>query len=292
MSNMPDHHVIDPVLDHYQTFYDTEWATRMRDAVVGTKLEPHVFNLCESWKALGNVFRMPWLLILGLKSFAEGQQQDSSVAMYAGNVAAEFADRLVGKLDFPVTKLNRIREAVYETEKEFRERAIKANDAARAAYRFPGDELWEGWCQSKEFQFALVGNQRVCYGGLFYGYESYIREAMAIMEKKNDYWLSHKTICKDLTPYVGKAVAERCTDSTIRAAKEVRNAFAHNGGKKTAQLTESEKEFAQRGEDFPVQLLGDEIHIIAEDTQRLAIVLKERVELLTGAVLRWLAANP
>ena len=64
--------LIDDRMASYRSFFDHDWAVRMRDLVRETILDELVFNLCAAWKGAAKTHEMPWLTVELIGAFADG----------------------------------------------------------------------------------------------------------------------------------------------------------------------------------------------------------------------------
>ena len=122
---------------------------------------------------------------------------------------------------------------------------------------------------SAEFRLNIWGSQRISYGAIYHAYENFIREAVGLALGVANYKAGHiSTLLKDCERSFGKPIADVClADSDVEAARLVRNALAHNGGKETSKL---------HGVAHGILIENGELQMMAPDTRRLFDLLKSR----------------
>ena len=129
--------------------------------------------------------------------------------------------------------------------------------------------------ESHEFQLAIWGSQRICFGAIYVAYEDFVREcirlALGIAKYKPRGGIT--TIVADAARFFGQPLADDCLNAPeVWHSRLVRNALAHNGGKETDELKQ-----VQHG----IRVESGLLQIMAPDNRRLFNILKIRAYKLT-----------
>jgi len=113
----------------------------------------------------------------------------------------------------------------------------------------------------------------MAYEAIYYGYENFIRDALGLALGVQDYTVFQISDLKyDCEASFGKPIADLClADADVEAARLVRDALAHNGGKETSKL---------HGVPHGIRVESGELQIMAPDTRRLFDLLKVRAHKL------------
>ena len=263
--------VVDERLESYSTFFDHSWAKAIDKLAIGTKLEVSVFNLAVNWKAAANTCVVPWLICTSVSGFVS--------TFLAGR--SPFGDQMIDacakRLPDEMPKLSNMRR------KEMREAIRKIGAEIKEAQDvvLHPNGVWTlllNGAASTEFRLSIWGSQRISYGGIYHTYENFIREAIGLALGMSHYKAGNiSVILKDCERAFGKPIADLClAASDIEAARRVRNALAHNGGKETSSL---------HGITHGIRIENGELHIMAQDTKRLFNLLKDRAYKLTETAI-------
>ncbi|NLY02834.1 MAG: hypothetical protein GXY83_42820 [Rhodopirellula sp.] len=253
---------IDDRLEQYRPFFDSPWAEQIDAVTAGTKLADAVFALSVNWRAAANTCAMPWLMCQSSRrqwtTYLEKQQpfSDSFTAAVTGRVAGE----MVG--DLSKAKQKKLVHIIQTVGDETREQADEAT-------LFRLDAVWRCLLDDPEFQLAIWGSQRIGYGSIYHAYEHFVRGCIALASGNPSYRGRRiHALIRDAGQLFGPKIAHDCLASqSVMAARLVRNALAHNGGRETVQL---------RG--FPHGLVVEDnvVQVMASDTRGLFDRLKIR----------------
>src|SRR5207253_2041712 len=82
---------------------------------------------------------------------------------------------------------------------------------------------------------GLWGSQRTVYGAVYHTYENFVSRCVGLARNEPDYRSPNaKALHADARAAFGDTTADFClTDQAVDAARLVRNALAHHGGKET-----------------------------------------------------------
>jgi hypothetical protein len=259
---------VDDPLESYQTFFDHTWVENIDTMVAGTKLERPIFNLCVSWKAAANTCILPWLICDSVSEFSVG------FTMGREPFAAQVIEACAKRLPNEMSRLSNMQRkeliaAVKKIGTELRDRL------AQQAHEFTvsANQMWMAFLNgagASEFRLSIWGSQRTAFGAIYHAYENLLREAVSLASGRPQYKVRKvSTLLTDCANLFGQPIADMClADPDVRAARLVRNALAHNGGKETAELC---------GVAHGIRLENGELQIMAPDTRRLFDLLKVRV---------------
>jgi len=222
-------------------------------------------------------------MVESLKSFAEGEVDRN--LRYRVSYSDKVIQGLVGKIEARMQySLNfdqrrKLKSVVAKIEED----AHQAIKAARSATPFDTSGYWDYLTHASEFQFCILGIQRINYGSLFFAYEDFLAN---VIRTKEPTYSSKKTPIKDaFTTQFGDQLANYCWNhEEVDLARLVRNALAHNGGRFGKDLRKYQPRFTDvtgisappiQGELFNLE--DGKIQITPDNTKYLFGVLKECV---------------
>ncbi len=278
-----DRPLIDPNLDSYEQFFDHKWAERMFKAVETSPLGDALNSLMMAWRSANGAHMLPWLMAHSLKRFAENEGNGSLRfrADYSGEVVKGIVNKLESRMQHSLKLDQRLalKRVVGKIEQE-------AHDAFRTAHskaEFPLPGYWNSLVHTSEFQFSILGTQRINYGALFFAYEDFL--ANVIRTKEPTYSSKKKPIKEAFPAHFGDPLADFCWDhDEVNLARLVRNALAHNGGRFGADLEKYKARFVDATGTTNPKLQDDlfivvdgKIQITPGNTRYLFGVLKDRV---------------
>lgn len=222
---------IDPFLQHYQTFLNEEWNLEVAAIVRGTKLEKPLTTLIVNWKAAANTHSMPWLLIHSLHHFWHGAVKHQNLSTQLINALANgLPNRMVGKTSNMTRK--KIAQAVRDIAAEVEE-ALNNNPDPE----MEPEALWHGYINptsNLEFQAAIWGSQRLAFGALFFAFEHFMANLVAIGLGKDEdkYSPNWEDVVKDAKKVLDPAIVSKYLDSEfIAITRLTRNCLTHRAGK-------------------------------------------------------------
>jgi hypothetical protein len=275
--------LIDPNLDSYQQFFDHGWCKCMFEAVKTSPLNDAVCALMVAWRSTNGAHMLPWLMVHSLRRFAEGEGDGS--LRYRANYSGEVVKGIVNKLESRMQhslKLDQ-RLALKRVVTKIEEEAHDALKTAQSEADFPLAGYWEFLTHTSEFQFSILGTQRINYGALFFAYEDFL--ANIIRTEEPTYSSKKEYINIALARHFGDSLADFCWNhEEVTLARLVRNALAHNGGRFGADLEKYKARFVDatgatnpKLQDDLFILVDGKIQITPGNTKYLFGVLKERV---------------
>ncbi len=227
---------IDPNYESYSEFYCVKKARQLDALTAGTHLNRLVINLCSNWKSASNTMRLPWLTVGIAASFAQGY-------MATKGRVNEFA-RMSQVLPAKVALRNKIdRMNLQFAVDDVMSAAEKAQ--AETAKEISPRMFWQEFVDAdnagnKEFQLAIWGSQRIGYGAIYFAYENFIRECMAIVLSKPELQMigeGLKLVCEKINADFGPDILDKCIlHPEVQIARNVRNSLAHSGGSVPAKM--------------------------------------------------------
>lgn len=264
----------------YGTIFNHKWSKEVLELVEGTKLDPPMLELMMNWRAAVNTHAFPGMMMKALVGLWEGTLRESGFTMrFVSVMSAEISRRMGGKMT------NMARKRLAQVIQDFADDVRKSLDNDPAS-NLTADDMWEVFLHQDmwEFQIAVWGSQRFCFGALYHAYESYFREVLAIKKGKSDYrFRTFSDLVKHTTDEFGAGIADKCLGGDfLEVSRLVRNALAHAGGKESKELVELRKT-----KDYGIQVESGFLQIMAPDNKLLISALEKRVALLTEEALKY-----
>lgn len=258
---------IDPRVGAYKTFFDHDWARKFDELVAGSKLAEPVLSLCVNWKSAANTHLMPWLMVENLKGFWEGflRGQES----YSEQAVAHLARHVPDAMGDSLSHMKRKKLAEVMTDLGSRMKEFREQDGEEIDPQALFDTFLHGQGGS-ELQLSIWGSQRIVYGAVYHAYENFVSRCVGLARIEPDYRSSNvKSLHADARAAFGDSTADFClTDQAVDAARLVRNALAHHGGKETDQLKKV---------PHGVDVVDGVLQVMPDDNRRLFDALKDRV---------------
>lgn len=223
---------IDVRRESYAGFFDHRWAEEFLGLAHGTKMYQAAMDLCADWKGVANTFRMPSLLIDHIGSYHDGFVRGTEPLSL--KLIEAVCDYVVRQPGMALSRMKR-----QQLARVMQEPAAKMRDASGSTpCPFPADALWREYLTHSEFTLSLWASQRLCYGAVYYAYENFLRQCVAIGRGDSDYRASNASVlARDIDDTLGPGLASELVDSAeVTTARLFRNALVHNGGRLTASL--------------------------------------------------------
>jgi hypothetical protein len=262
---------VDDQLAPYRTFFDHQWASEIVELVSDTKLVPVVASLALHWKSIANAHLMPWLVCESLSNFAAGflgVRPPIDVA-----VVRAIQQRLVNELGDAISRrgAKTLQSAVDRIARSALEASAAAAEVTR--YSFQPADFWLEFLSNREFQLSIVGSQRLCYAGVYFAYENFVRQCTSVATgvPESVYQRCFRTQLNDMEATFGHDVTERLADARVNVARLIRNSLVHAGGRISDEL---------RQVPHGLSVEKGVLQIKATDTARLFHQLKARVSCL------------
>jgi hypothetical protein len=235
---------------------------------------------------------LPWLMAHSLRRFAEEEGNGSLRfrANYAGEVVKGIVNKLESRIQ-PSLKLDQrlaLNRVVTKIEKE----AHDDLKDAQSKMEFPLAGYWDFLTHSSEFQFSILGTQRINYGSLFFAYEDFLANVIRTKEPTYSSKDKKNPIHAAFPRHFGDSLADFCWNhDEVTLTRLVRNALAHNGGRFGGDLEKSKTRFVDatgavnpKLQDDLLILVDGKIQITPGNTKYLFGVLKERVTKIVEAI--------
>ena len=212
----------DTRLEAYRSFFDHAWAKQIMDLAHGTKLDQPVFDLCAAWRGAANTHLLPWLLATQVQSAIEMRVSTSSRLAKSGCPVVR--DKLVAAMGDSLRHMQR-RKLQEELEKLFEE----VNAINQEAVVSDGEEMWQEFFKNPEFQFALLGSQRMCYAAVYYAYEDFLARCVGLARCEPDYRMPRRgEFQKHFAAVLGEPLCDLCwTNAKVNLARVTRHALVH-----------------------------------------------------------------
>ncbi len=199
----------DPELSHYDGFFDRNWAETLLATTKGTAIEQITFNLTTSWWATSNARRLPFIIVEGVKSYANRFFKDSEPSV----LIDKFERATQAIKNFPVSDFS--------------------------------ETVWNQLIEIDAIKAALWSSETSIYAKIYFDYEGYLSESLRILTKTDK--LFSDQLIKALGDFLGESVKKSCyCDEPIEIARLIRNAIVHNNHKKTSHLKPYEQKLQDR----------------------------------------------
>jgi hypothetical protein len=275
--------VININLSSYRSYIDLDWAKRMLLKTENTKIETAIGDLILSWRFADGVQRLPWLMIESMKSFAIGELNGNMRYRntYAETVVKGLKDKLASRMETKLkhNQLTSLHRAVAKIERE----AFDILNHSKPQAGGFAMQYWKMIIQKHEFQFSVLGSQRMGYCSLFFAYEDFV--ASVIGTKEKDYNSRKHKIHKAFPKYFGNPLADYCwKHEDVNLARMVRNDLVHNGGRLGKCGEQYPARFVEAKKDSDLLMKPDlffvsdgKIEVTPWNSRYLFGVLKERV---------------
>jgi hypothetical protein len=275
--------LIDPNLESYEQFFDHGWCERMCGLVENSPLKAAIGALMVAWRSTNGVHRLPWLMVMSLQSFADGEYKGSFQfrANYSDKVIKGIVEKLDRRMRYTLKRdqlvvLNRV---IAQIEKE----AFQDLKGARDKLTIDVSAYWKSIITTSEFQFSLLGTQNMNYGTLFFAYEDFL--AITIRTKEPAYSSKKIPIKVAFAKHFGDPLTDECWNhAEVELAKLVRHALAHNGARFGSDLEKFKTRFVDATgmrapllKDNLFNVVNGKIQIMPCNTTYLFGILKDRV---------------
>ncbi len=234
-----------------------------------------VFDLGFMWRCSANTHLLPWLMATTIQQTIE--RKTNMAEPFGKKYVSAVQQRLAKRMGSSLRKTQRHRMQV-ELDKILKE----VSAVMAIPDLLPPGTMWQTMLPNSEFQFALIGSQRLCYGAIYYAYEDFLTRCVGLAKKDPDYrWFKRTVFENDITVQFDVALRQRCWDDPdVILARLARNSIAHRGCRVTDEFKE-----AQKAVKRPLVLCDDEIQIMAPDTSSLFHLLKDRATQIIIAAL-------
>ena len=237
--------MFDDQIESYSPFYDHQWAQELNKlAEPAKKLGELLFDLMLSLKGISRAQSLPQIAVDSTNKFWSGYQlgrlQDSDIVKIVNYVA----ERLDQKLVFAGVEKSELKKAIVDLAVEVLEKTnVPPVEFARQV-------LWDAMVKmipddpdasaKNELRVGIRSFLPICYSGLFFAYEDFVASCVHVChagsgKKPRVTTDEFKT---EFKKWFGDNLADDCwfTNQRIIAARTIRNALAHAGGKETPDL--------------------------------------------------------
>lgn len=266
---------IDDTRDSYKPFFDGQWAKHfLNDLTKNTPIDDAGFSLSASWRAAANTHSLPWVLVHSLEGMWNGSLiKREPLAAPLARAYEEYIFKGVSGISH--TKRKKMSADLREIGRKIAATADASN------YPFETEKHWQDLVSTWHLRFAIWGSQRLCFAGLYYAFENFLRECIGVVRREVHYKFQNiGQLTNDANAIFGKDVVGRCISCEfVQTARRIRNAIAHSGGKMTSeQILNSER--------VHYLVENGEIQIIAPNTRRLYEGLKPLATEIAQATLK------
>lgn len=256
----------------YKLFFDCKWAQDIDTIVRGTRLEKPVDVLAIAWRSIANAHQMPWLATEMMRHLALGYLRENPPM--ATQVVEKLQTRLAHELGNGFTRRQKktISEAVNNLADQVLDDAATANQATARGVR--SEDIWSNFVKHPEIVLSIHGSQRLCYVGLYFAYEDFVRHCTSLTSGKDEseYQNDFKKQKKDMREFFGDQTTDFVADEYVKTTSLVRNALVHAGGRINNELSEKD--------NHGLAVIDNVLAITARDTSKLYDELKNRASAL------------
>jgi len=255
------HKRVDLDADSYQQFFDHDWSRELYELTDGTDINDEAKDLAIAFKSCANTHILPWLMFSTLNGYAEGYRKNNP---YGLNWLKLAETTIIKKVELSNMKQLQVRKALHELASDA-ESAME--QAKEMTVPFDVKDHWNTVCNNDEFVLALVGSQRLCYGGLYYAYEDFVLRLYRKRSKDFGYRIE-KNFSSLFRKCFDESIRDICwNNDEIRVAREVRHALVHNGGRVTQTLKPMK---------HGIVIQDNELQIMPRYTKNLYNLLKDK----------------
>jgi hypothetical protein len=224
--------MIDQRLEAYRSFFNHAWARQVIEATKGTKLDRLAFLLTVNLRGVVNCHALPWLMMNSMSNLWKGFLTDHELqGNFVNKLSVELPKRMEGRI-------SRMRQR--EMGDMIRDIAQKVNEGlAQHDLDLSAEQLWQDYLrlENHEWIAAIWGSQRLVFCGIFFAYEGFVKDVVAIAKNDPNYKGYWNNLVTDTKQCFGDQVGIDCLEGDfIQVSQLARHALAHSSGKETTKL--------------------------------------------------------
>jgi hypothetical protein len=260
-------------LESYQTIFRKEWAQQIDELATGTKLTPVVFALCASWKAAANTHILPWLVVNSLNQFWGNYIRHSGFTPEYLRVLPEGLMRRMGGVQMRNMQRQALTKAVNDLAAEVRQKIQDTPDPELSC-----ESIWNNFIQIPDFQVSIWGSQQLVFGALFFAYENFVKDVVAIAKGEQEYEPLFGRLVDDAREQFGYDVVKNTLEGQfIDITRYARNCLAHRGGRESKKLKDT---------SHGIKVIDGILQITAADNNNCIRGLEKRAMILAEAATK------
>lgn len=265
VNSMQSKLVIDTRMEAYGTFFNDDFAHRaFASAKHIALLERPVFDLIASWRCSSYAAALPSLLVSGLRSFGEAfanKPGSAGMLTYSEAVLAKLCQEI--PLLCADTKLCReIQSRIVNISAQI----IEADNSVHL--EIEEQTLWQQHLELYPFIMGIHASMQQAYLAILSAYEDFLISLIKTLLGPESVRGGTGAFKSQLRQAFGDLAQELWHNSRLHAARLVRHALLHAGGKITKDL-EAVK--------IPVVVQHGRLHVFPENNKALFKTLKESV---------------
>jgi hypothetical protein len=264
----------DTRLESYKTIFNHAWAQELSALTAGTKLDPVAFALCANWRSAANTHIFPWLVVNSLHSFWEDYAQHSGFTpAFVGAMGVEIPKRM-GTTPITAVQKRGFRQAINGFAQQIHQ-TLKDSPPPDMSC----DAIWREFTSHYEFILAIWGSQQLIYSSLFFAYENFVSDAIAIAAREPDYRAYRfSQLVSDAKKHFGDDIAKQILEGQfIEITRLARNCLAHRGGRESQELKDTKHRITVNSEGIIQIEAPDNANCIRELEKRAMILAKAAV---------------
>jgi hypothetical protein len=202
---------------------------------------------------------------------------------FADDYVARVTTSLTSRVHFTKNKKVQVEEAMHNMKVNSQNELDRYN----SENHFSANGYWDSIISKFPFRVAVWGLQRLCFTGIYYAYEDYLKHLCRIVSKDHGLWFGRADLAGDLiASHLGELVKLECwTDDRIDTCRLIRNALAHSGGIETTELAKKNHGLAILDVERDGMPTRREIQIMPSDNRQLFGYITSRAETATIAAL-------
>jgi len=163
--------------------------------------------------------------------------------------------------------------------------ALAGLKEAESELELDATHFWTFLIGESEFQFAVLGTQRITYASLFFAYEDFLATTIRSREPAYSSKRPNPSLKDAFSEHFGGPLTDFCWNhDEVDLARLVRHAIDHNGGRFGGDLQKHQARFVEVTPNVPPSLAGSQlivingkIQITPLNSRHLFSVLKDRV---------------
>lgn len=248
----------------YDTYLEYSW---VQSFTVPPRLEDAFNSLWMAWKEAANTHRMPFLMLEGMKAFADSYVRSRPPK----------GRRMVDAMQFVLARDGELKREQKKKMQSTLRKADRAEQIASESVRFPKEEYWKQIIGASEIQISIVGSQNLAFCAQVFAYECFVVACFEALGGNPKRRPSDERFWADFQLLLGGDPQKSFWDEPdISTAREVRNSFAHRAGKVKRNLM-------RKDHQFYISEMGV-VSVMPHNNRELHVVLTEAVTELVDQV--------
>lgn len=223
---------IDHRLGEYKHFFDFAWIEEFAAAAQISRLNQIALDLASEWKGIALTNSMPWLTIDSVKKSHDGYFESNP--RFCQELSKAFGNYVTNRSTLSNMREKELIGIVQQLGKEIQ------NNFDNSKPPFDPEEMWNDFLKVHSFSLGLWSQQRISYGAIYFAYENFITNCIAVGKNDAGYQASRiERLIEDFTQLFDEDLANQCLkDRDVTIARLARNCLTHSGGRVSSKLQE------------------------------------------------------